>query len=90
MVDVAEVAQVVVEQGVDVLGPLAQRRHDDAHHAQAVVQIFPEYALAHRLLQVAMGRGDDALVHALGLAAAHPLEGVFLQETQQLDLGGGG
>jgi len=34
---------------------------------QAVVQIRPERAFAHRLLQVAVGGRDHAHVHALGL-----------------------
>lgn len=33
-----------------------------------------------------MGGGNDAHVHALGLVAAHALEGAFLQYAQQLDL----
>src|SRR5437899_13084213 len=40
----------------------------------------------HRLLQIAIGGGDDPYVHGLGLAAAQGFELALLAHAEQLDL----
>src|SRR5437899_89868 len=40
----------------------------------------------HRLLQIAIGGGDDPYVHGLGPAAAHGFELTLLEHAEQLDL----
>ena len=58
----------------------------DGKHRQAVIEVFPEFALLHRLLQIAMGSGDDPDVDLDGLWAPQPLELPFLKYPQQLHL----
>src|SRR5713101_9374635 len=40
----------------------------------------------HRLLQIAIGGGDDPYVHGLGPTAAHGFELALLEHAEQLDL----
>ncbi len=53
---------------------------------QAIIQVGAEAALLHHLLQILIGGGDDADVHANGPGAAEPLELLFLQNSQKLRL----
>jgi hypothetical protein len=55
---------------------------------QPVIQVFAEAAGAHVVLQVAVGRGDDAHVHRHRPVAAERPELALLQHAQQLDLEG--
>ena len=66
--------------------PLAQRGQAHGHDVEAVEQVLAEGAAGDELLQVAVGRGDQAHVDADGLDAADPLELALLQRAQQLDL----
>ena len=43
----------------DLIAPLPQRRQRDADHVQTEVEIFPELAVRHRALEIAIGGGDD-------------------------------
>ncbi len=74
------------EQG-DVLFALAERRDLDRHDVQPVEEVLAEAALLDLLLQVAVGRGDDAHVHGDQLAAADPLDLARLDRAEQLRLG---
>ena len=58
-----------------------QRQHVEAEH-----QVGAEAALGHLLLQVAVGRGDDAHVQLYLAASAEALHALFLQHAQQLGL----
>ena len=53
---------------------------------QAVVQVFAEGPLVHRLLQVAVCRGDNAYVQVARLGLADAPDFVILQKAQKLDL----
>src|SRR5579863_5665309 len=66
--------------------PLAQRRQRNAHHVEPVIQIFAKYFFADRRFQVAIGSGENAEITANGLRPADPLEGMLLQNPQQLGL----
>ena len=55
-------------------------------HVQPVVQVLAQLALLHRLERVDVGRGDDAHVDRLLVAAAEAAERALLQHAQQLDL----
>ena len=55
----------VLDEHRDVVAALAQRRDADRDHVEAVVQVLLEAAVGDHLLQVAVGGGDDADVHAL-------------------------
>src|SRR5262245_42486238 len=52
----------------DVLWPLAQRRHHHREHRQTEVEVGPELAVRHRLLEIAVRRRDapDVQPHAGG------------------------
>src|SRR6185369_11592088 len=70
----------------NVLAPIAQRRHLDRHHTQAIVEILAEAPFADGLFEVAIGRRDDAHVHALRGHPADRLEHAVLEHAQQLHL----
>src|SRR2546423_11874053 len=65
---------------------LAQRRQVDVDDVQAVVEVLAETSLLHHLLQIAVGRGDDADVDLDRLHAAEAHELALLDDTQQLRL----
>ena len=70
----------------NIVLPLPQRRHRDLQHRQPVIQILPETAVPHRLLQIAVGRGNQADIHLDGMDPAHAFELTLLQHPQQLHL----
>src|SRR3546814_4592591 len=65
-----------------ILEPVPQRW--DIHHpfADAVVEVLPEAAMLDQLLQVLVGRGDDADIDRNRLMAADALDGAFLQKAR--------
>ena len=69
-----------------VLQTLAQWRHQDRQHVEAVIQVGAEIAPAYRVLQVGGGRRDHPDVAAQHLVGADRLEFLFLQHAQQLAL----
>lgn len=70
----------------DVFAPLAQGRQAQGHRVQAVEQVGAELFLQHRVLEVAVGGGDDPEIHLDGPAVAHPLKTLVLQNVQQFGL----
>ena len=81
-----ELLEEALDQQRNVLGPLAQRRHDDGHDLQPVKQVLAELARRHRLLQLLVGGGDDAHVDADQFGAADHAERAVLQHAQQVAL----
>ncbi|MNY22422.1 hypothetical protein D3C86_1560330 [compost metagenome] len=75
-----------MEQGGNVLQPLAQRRHAQHHAAEAVVEVEPEAATVDQRLDVAVGGGHEPEIHPPRLPAAQPLDHAVFQHAQQLDL----
>ena len=73
----------VPRQQRNVLAPLAQRRHADADHVQAMVEILAEAAFAHARLEVLVGGGDDAHIRLDLLVAADPVEAALREHPQQ-------
>src|SRR5450756_2754588 len=63
----------------NVLDALAQRRHRNRKHVQAVEQVLAEASGFHVGDQVAVGGGDDAHVDLYILACADRLDLAFLQ-----------
>src|SRR5690554_4449062 len=70
----------------DVLGALSQRRKLDVDDVQAVVEIFAQPSFADLLLEVSIGRGDEADVHADGFDAADALKFLLLKRAEKLHL----
>ena len=81
--------QEALGDGRHVLGVLAQRGHVQRDPSEAVVQVLPEPALGHRLVHVAVGRGDDPDrgVLGLGLVVAQRAVRPELGEVQEQLLG---
>ena len=73
-------------QGEDVLHALAQRRDVDADDVQTVKEVGAEQAPLDLLLQIAVGGDDEAEVQLNLLGAGQPLNGLFLNELQELRL----
>ena len=78
--------QEVLDEERDVRAPLAQRGQRDRDHVEPVEEVLAEAALAHLLLEVAVGGRHDPHVdrHRLGAADAQDLP--LLQDAQQLHL----
>src|SRR3990172_3611095 len=79
-------ADEVLYQKGDVVAALAQGGQRDGNHVQAVVQVLPEGALLHGLLQVPVGGGDDPDVDLDGPGAPHPLDLPLLEGPEDLGL----
>ena len=76
----------MLDEQRDVFLPLAQRRQMDRNDIQAIEQILAEGSFGHHLLQIAVGRGDDAHVDLGRVRVADALELALLQHAQQLHL----
>lgn len=75
-------------EGGDVLGALSQGWKGDGELAEAIEEVFAEETFGEHLLQVAMGGGEDADIDGKDLVAADAGDDAFLQDTEQLGLGG--
>src|SRR5262249_17537362 len=69
-----------------IITAIAERRNLNLEHIDAVIQIRAERPVRDRLLQIAVGRGDDANIGAADAGTAETLELALLQEPQQLGL----
>ena len=76
----------MIDQGRDVLAPVAQGRGLDREDIQAIEQILAEGAVLDLLGWVAIGRRDDAHVDLDRAFAADGIDLALLQRAQQLDL----
>ena len=76
----------ILGQRRDVAGSLAQRRHAERHHIQAVVEIRAEGAALRLCREVAIGGGDQADIELPGARAADAFELALLQDAQELGL----
>ena len=83
------VDEVANEHG-DVLGPLAECRKMNRHHAQPVIQVMPQDTFAQGLFGLAVGGGDEPDVHhGIVLLAPDAPEDAVLQNSQKFRLRGG-
>ena len=80
-----EMGKVACQHG-QVTMPVAQRRGHHLQHVQAVIQVFAKTPLLDGPLQVHMGGRQHSHIHWDRLAAAHPLDVLLLQKTQQVGL----
>src|SRR5262249_38558163 len=81
-----QLGEEVLEQGDDVVRPLAQRRQMDRKDVKAVVEVFSEPTGGDRRLEIAVRRRDDPRLGPLHGRSAQPLELTFLQDPQELRL----
>src|SRR6266567_6081942 len=70
----------------NITTPLAQRRHQYRHDANAIVKVGAELLARHRLLEIPVGSRDHAHVDLDGMVTADALEFVFLKYAQELRL----
>ena len=70
----------------DILASLAQRRHVERHHAEAIEVILAELSACDQRPQVPVGRRDDADIHPEAAGPSHPLDLVLLQDPEKLRL----
>lgn len=76
--------------GDDILLPLPQGGDVDADDVQPVEEIGPEQTALHRLLQIAVGGNDQPEVQLDLLGAGEALNGLLLNQLQELGLDMGG
>src|SRR5690606_20440412 len=81
-----ELPEEVLDEERDVPGALAERGQADGHDVEAVEEVLAERALSDELLEIAVGRGDEADVDVDGLDAADALELALLEGAQELHL----
>ena len=82
----AEFGEEFARQERDVLLALAQRRHEERHHVEAVEEIFAEVALGDLLFEILVGGGNQADVDAQGLCAADRREQLVVEGAEHLGL----
>lgn len=73
----------VARQERNILAALAQRHRMDREHVEAEVQVFAKAAALHVLLEVAIGRRDEADVDIAGALVADALKMALLEPAQQ-------
>ena len=78
----------VLDQEGDVLRSLAQRRHVDLDHSDAVVEVLAKPGSLDLLSEILIGGGDDPDVGLDVPVGADPTELPGLERAQDLDLGG--
>ena len=81
-----ELLEEVIDEQQHIRLALAQRRNEQGEDVQAVVEILAERAGRDRLLEILVGRRNQAHVGLDRLGAADALELALLQHAQQLDL----
>ena len=81
-----ETLQERLGEDQDVGTPLAQRRQNEFHHRQPVVQVLTQLVIGNRLLNILVGRRDDTNVDRNFLLATESADGPRLECTEQLHL----
>src|SRR5262249_18390077 len=81
-----EATQEVGDEKRDVLPALAERRHRDLDHADAVEEVAAEPPEPDLLLEIAVRRRDEADVDLAPAVGADALHHAVLQHAQQLRL----
>ena len=80
--------QKVAHQERQVALPFPKGRNMDRNDIQPVVQVFPEGAFAHHLLEVPVGGGDEANIDGDRFRVANRGDHHLLEDAQQLGLNG--
>src|SRR5574337_2233823 len=83
-----EALQHALDQQGNVGGALAQRWYDDRIDGEAVVEVAAKAAFLDSLLEIHIGGGYQADIDLADVLASQALDLSFLQNPQQLGLGG--
>ena len=90
----AEFGSVLLQEetndGRNVFAAIAQRGKVDDDDAEAIVKVFAKLLLANGVFEVAIGGSKNADINGDGFFAANSLEGFFLQDAHEFDLGANG
>src|SRR5262249_41646175 len=81
--------QQMGNQQRQVIEALSKRGQAESHALQPVEEVLPKLALCDHLLEVLVGRSDDAHIDADRLDAADPLDLALLEGPQDLHLHAG-
>ena len=76
----------VFHQRQNVFLAFAQRRQKNRDDGQTVIKVLAELVVAHRALQVAVGRSDHAHIHLHIAHATDPADDLVFEHAQQLRL----
>src|SRR5262249_27782556 len=76
----------VLDQERDVLEPIAQGWHHEAHHGEPIEEVRAEAARLDLVAEVPVRRRNDAYVDLVGLVAADAAHRAALEDAQQLGL----
>src|SRR5215470_2767581 len=85
----ARLAQEIVGEGGNVLGAVAKGRQTDGKDVQPVVEIATKATNGHVGLEIGVGGGDDADVHAASAPAPDPSHLALLEHAEKTLLHGG-
>ena len=77
----------MIHQQRDILFSFSQGRQDDGKGVQANIEVFPEFSVLDKLLQVFARGCNDADITADRTRASKPVKFFFLQEPQDFSLG---
>src|SRR4029079_2198568 len=83
---VVELREKVFDEMRNVASALAECRQLDRNDVEAIEEVLSKRALRLQLLEVTIGRGDEANVDANSLDAANALELALLERAKQLHL----
>jgi hypothetical protein len=76
----------VIGEQFDIVGSLTERRYMQPQHIDPEEKVAPECILIHRLLQVSVGRSDDADVGARKVLRAERPIAAILKKSEKLGL----
>ncbi len=86
MILLSEPLQKHLRQRHNIFLSLPECRQGDMNGIDAIIQILPEPAFTHQLLQIHIGSANQADIDGLRLIAAHPYDAPVLNSTKQLRL----
>jgi len=79
----AEAHHEVIEEHRNVIDSLAERRHANANHVEAIVEIETELAFGNQFTEITARRRDDAHIDVTEARVADALQLAELQKPQQ-------
>src|SRR5262245_37939125 len=80
----SKLADEVIDERVDVVWALTQRRQRDREDVQAVVEVVTEVSRFHHPEKIAVRRGDHADIDVDRPCSTYTLELVLLQHAEEL------
>src|SRR5258706_8662046 len=82
-----EFIQEVADENGNVREAVTERRNEEGNYVQAIEKVLTESPARDFLVEIFVGRGDDANVDADGLIRANRLKALLFEHAQDLRLG---